>query len=223
MKEFKGRSKQRGFFAIAALGLSSFETIALGVGVASAAMSYSSGQSAASAAEQQAAAQQQQATSVKEANAAQQRSANVQTQQERLRQVREARIARARVLSSGINAGMGVASTGISGGVSSITSQMGANIGTINQTQTFASQTAAAQQQAADFGSQAAMFGAKAQANQAEAAQWQQLSGLGFSAADKLGAWDKIMGPAVQPAVASTARTVGTTEFMSSPSIFKMG
>lgn len=200
MKEFRGPSKQKGFFGIASLV----------VGAIGAYQSYSAQQDAADAAQQQAAAQ-------REATAVQQRSANVQAQKDRIRQLREARVARARVLSSAVNMGIGTASTGVSGAVSSISSQYGENVGSINVAQTFAEKTSQAQQKAADFG-------VAAQGKMAEAAQWQTLSQIGFNAADKLGAWDKIFGPAVQPAQAQTpSRTVPTTEFTVEPSIFKMG
>jgi len=209
MKEFKGRSKQRGFFGIGALvsGLSFFEGASLAVGAVGLAQGYSAQQGAADA-------QQQQAAATREAAATQQRSANVQAQQERVKQLREARIARARVLSSSVSMGVGTASTGVSGAVSSISSQYGENVGRINVAQTFAEKTSQAQQQAADFG-------VRAQGKMAEAAQWQQLSQLGFQAAEATGGFDKIFSPSIKPAQAQ--RTVGTTEFMSEPSIFKMG
>lgn len=211
MKEFKGRGKQRGFFAIAAM-------VITGV---SAYQGYQAQQEAASAQEQQAVAQQQQVAAQREATAVQQRSANVQSQKERVRQLREARVARARVLSSSINMGVGIASTGVSGAISSISSKYGENIGNINVAETFAEKTALAQQRAADFGTQASTFGARAQTKMAEAAQWQQLSQLGFQAAGGTGGFDKIFSPSIQPAAAQ--RTVGTTEFLSEPSIFRMG
>lgn len=211
MKAFKGPNKQRGFFGIGALVLG-------GIGMY---QSYSAQQSAKEATQQQTAALQQQTAAQKEAAGIQQRAANVQSQQERIKQLREARVARARVLSSALNMGVGVASTGVSGATSSISSQYGANVGSINVAQTFAEGTAAAQQRAADFGSQAATYGARASAKMAEASQWQQLSQMGFQAAGQMGAWDKLFGPAVQPAQA--ARTVSSSEFMSEPSIFKMG
>lgn len=197
MREFKGRSKQRGFWGIASLVLGAFGAY----------QSYSAQQDAAAAQQQQAAAQ-------REATAVQQRSANVQSQKERVKQLREARVARARILSSAVNMGVGTASTGVSGAVSSVSSQYGENVGAINVAQTFAEKTSQAQQLAADFGVQA-------QGKMAEAAQWQSLSQLGFQAAGKLGAWEKLITPAIAPAVAQ--RTVGTTEFLSEPSIFRMG
>lgn len=199
MKEFKGPGKQKGFWGVALL-----------VGAVGTYQAYTAQQDAAAAAEQSAAAQ-------REANAIQQRSANVQAQRERIKQLREARVARARVLSSAVNMGIGTASTGVSGAMSSISSQYGENVGNINVAQTFAEKTAQAQQRAADFGVQA-------QSKMAEAAQWQQLAQTGFQTAGSLGAWDKIFGPAVQPAQAQTpSRSVGSTEFVTGPSIFKMG
>lgn len=211
MKEFRGPKKQKGFFGIAALV----------VGAVGIYQSYQAQQAAEEATQQQAIAQQQQASAQREAATTQQRAANVQTQQEKVRQLREARIARARVLSSAVSMGIGTASTGVSGAVSSISSQYGENIGRINVAQTFAEKTAEAQQRAADFSSQAATFGASAQGHMAEAAQWQQLSQIGFQAAGATGGWGNIFGPPVKPAQAQ--RSVGATEFLSEPSIFKMG
>lgn len=208
MKEFRGRSKQRGFFGIGALvsGLSFFEGASLAIGAVSLVQGYGAQQEAASA-------QQQQASAQREATAVQQRSANVQSQKERVRQLREARVARARVLSSAVNMGVGTASTGVSGAVSSISSQYGENVGAVNVAQTFAEKTSQAQQRAADFG-------VAAQGKMMEAAQWQQLSGLGFQAFGAVGGFDKIFVPSIKPAAAQ--RTVSPTEFTSEPSIFRM-
>ena len=176
MREFKGRKNQRGFFGIAALVLG-------GIGVY---QQYEAGQSAKEAASQSAAAQ-------AESAAAQKRSANVQAQRDRLKQIREARIARARIVSSATQAGIGLASTGITGATGAVTSEMGSNIGAINVAQTFA-------EASADANQRAATWGAEADKEMALAAQWQTISGLGFQAAGKLGAWDKVFGPAVKPA-----------------------
>jgi len=177
MKQFKGRSKQRGFLGIASLVIGAFSAVS----------SYSAQSKAADAQQQQAQAQQ-------EANAAQERSAKVQQQRDRLRQVREARIARARVISQASQSGLGAGTSGLVGGTGSISSQLGSNIGAINVAQTFADEASAANQKAANFGSQANRLSA-------EAGGWQALSGLAFGASNQFGGWQKLLGTPVQPAV----------------------
>jgi hypothetical protein len=176
MKNFKGRSKQRGFLGIAALVIGAVGTVA----------SYSAQSKAADAQQQQAAAQ-------REANVANDRAAKVQQQRDRLRQVREARIARARVISQASQSGVGEGTSGLVGGLGSISSQFGANIGAINVAQTFADEASAANQKAADFGAQANQFSA-------EAGGWQALSGLAFGASNQFGGWQKILGTEVKQA-----------------------
>jgi len=112
--------------------------------------------------------------SSKRAEEAQQRAANVKAQQERIKQTREARIARAQVISGATTSGIGAGSSGISGATSSISSQLGANIGSINVAQTFAEQASTANQQAANAASAGAIAGIQAQ-------QWQTISGVGQS------------------------------------------
>lgn len=102
------------------------------------------------AATEQAKATKQAAAAQREATAAQGRSASVEAQKARIQQVREARIRRAQVLSAGTSAGLGTGTSGIGGAVGSISTQMAENIGTINQQQTFAQETSAALQVAAD-------------------------------------------------------------------------
>ena len=140
--------------------------VAVGVSAVSAYMQYESAQDAADA--------------QKEAAAAQGRSAAVEAQQARIKQVREARIRRAQVISSGTNSGMGMGSSGIGGAVGSISSQMGSNIGTINQQQTFAQETSAALQKAAD-------------AN-VTAQGWQMIGNFSQSAFNQAGGFTTIFG-----------------------------
>lgn len=67
-----------------------------------------------------------------------QRRANALAQKEKYQQMREARIARGRIIAGAQNAGAGSISTsGLSGAVGAIQSQMGENIGTISQMQGF--------------------------------------------------------------------------------------
>ena len=100
----------------------------------------------------QSSAAKKQAKAQGEASDAQGRAANVEAQQARIAQVREARIRRGQVVASGTNAGMGVGTSGIGGATGSISSQMGSNIGSINQQQTFADETSAALQKSTDAG-----------------------------------------------------------------------
>jgi len=119
-----------------------------GVAIAAVAVSAFSAVSQYSASKKQAKAQQ-------EASAAQSRAANVESQRARIQQVREARIRRGAITAAGENAGLGAGTSGIGGAVGSVASQMGANIGAINVQQTFADQTSAALQRAADYGVEA--------------------------------------------------------------------
>lgn len=141
--------------------------IALAVTAASAVSQHSQGKKAARAAEEQAQAQ-------KEGIAAQSRSAQVDAQRQRVAQTREARIRRAQVLASSGNSGIGIGSSAVTGGISSIGSQEGANIGSIGQQQTFANEASAASQRAADAGASIAQAGAKAQ-------QWQAIGSIAGS------------------------------------------
>lgn len=120
------------------------------------------------------------ANAQREATAAQGRSANVEAQRARIAQVREARIRRAQVLSSGTNAGLGSGTSGMGGAVGSISSQMGSNIGTINQQQTFAEETSAALQKSTDY--------------QVQAQKWQQIGSFSQSIFNQAGGFTTIFG-----------------------------
>jgi hypothetical protein len=81
----------------------------------------------------------------------QQAQADAAAQRERIQQQREARIRRASVINATANTGAGFSGTsGLVGAESSIQSQLGYNIGTINQTQSFAAQISAANQREQD-------------------------------------------------------------------------
>lgn len=150
-----------------------FSTIAaVAVGVSAAATVYSSNK--------QAKATKQAAAAQREATAAQGRASSVEAQRARIQQVREARIRRAQVLSSGTNAGLGTGTSGIGGAVGSIASQMGENIGTINQQQTFAQETSAALQQSADY--------------QVKAQKWQMIGNFSKSIFNQAGGFTTIFG-----------------------------
>lgn len=126
--------------------------IAAGIGAAAAvagtAVSIIGGMSAAS--KQKKAMQQAQAAQA-EQQRIQQAQADAAAQRDRIQQQREARIRRAAVINSTANTGAGFAGTsGLVGAESSIQSQLGYNIGTINQTQSFAAQISAANQREQD-------------------------------------------------------------------------
>lgn len=108
-----------------------------------------------------------QADAAKKAQRAQSRAASAQAQQERIKQIREARIRRGQMMAGAAGQGAGLASSGVAGGSSSISSQMGNNIGNINVQEGFA-------QIASRYNQQAADAGAKMQ-------QWQGISSLGMS------------------------------------------
>lgn len=139
------------------------------------------------AAQEQADAVEQQTQQMKEAEKARGRSSAVEAQKERIKQIREARIRRGAVVAGAGNAGLGAGTSGTIGAVSAIGSQMGQNIGTINQMQTFAEEASTATQLAADFGSKAASA-------QAEGAMWQQIGGVAGSVFKDRGGWTTIFG-----------------------------
>lgn len=159
--------------------------------------------------------QSQQATSQAESQAEQnrrgiqagERAANVKAQQERIKVQREARIARAQLMSGAATAGLGVSTSGVAGGASSIASQAGANIGAINVAQSFAQEASAASQQAATLGGDIAR-------SQATAAQWQMLSSAGQTI------FKMRSGTPVEEAKASG--TMGVNDFMN-PRQIKIG
>lgn len=121
-----------------------------------------------------------QADAQRAASAAQGRSANVEAQRARIQQVREARLRRAQVVSAAEGSGLGTGTSGVGGAVGSIASQMGSNIGTINQQQTFAEETSVALQKSADAG--------------VEAQQWQMIGNFSQSIFTQQGGMTTIFG-----------------------------
>lgn len=101
---------------------------------------------------------QQQASAQKKSIAAQQKIADAQAARERIQAAREARIRRAQILATTGNQGIGAASSGPAGAISSIGSQLGANIANINTIQNFADKASRANQQAVDAQAMGAMF-----------------------------------------------------------------
>ena len=87
---------------------------------------------------------QEQARIAREQEALKQRQSQVEAQRERIKSQREARIRRAEIVSSSGAAGLGLAGTsGVVGGVGSITSQEATNQSMINTSQQFASEMGA--------------------------------------------------------------------------------
>lgn len=118
-------------------------TIAVvGTAVGAATSIYSTSQ-AAKASKQQAAAQ-------RDSQAAQGRMSSAEAARSRIQQAREARVKRGQVIGAGSNSGLGSGTTGITGAVGSIGAQLASNVGTINQTESFAAEIGAANQRAAD-------------------------------------------------------------------------
>lgn len=107
-----------------------------------------------------------------EQNRIEQARANVQAQRERVQQVREARIRRASVISGAGNAGVGVGTgtSSMTGATSSIQSQLGNNLGTLGQMQSFGQQLSAANQREANAASDYITAGA-------QGAMWQSIFG----------------------------------------------
>jgi len=101
---------------------------------------------------------QQQASAQKKQIEAQRRMADIENARQRREAVRQARIARASVISQGEAQGVS-GSTGIAGGVAGIQQQMGYNLSFLDQMQDANTQAAVFGQKAADYGAQADLFG----------------------------------------------------------------
>lgn len=101
---------------------------------------------------------QQQASAQKKQIEAQRRMADIENARQRREAVRQARIARASVISQGEAQGVS-GSTGIAGGVAGIQQQMGYNLSFLDQMQDANTQAAVFGQKAADYGAQAGLFG----------------------------------------------------------------
>lgn len=101
---------------------------------------------------------QQQASAQKKQIEAQRRMADIENARQRREAIRQARIARASVISQGEAQGVS-GSTGIAGSVAGIQQQMGYNLSFLDQMQAANTQAAVFGQKAADYGAQANMFG----------------------------------------------------------------
>ncbi len=139
---------------------------------------------------------QKQASAQKDAIKAQQRSASVQAAAERVKAIREARIARAAMISESGKSGVGFESSGVIGAESSIGSQLGANIGMQNVQLGFADMASKANQRAASAASQGAM--------------WQAVGSISGSIFQAKGGWTSIFGGNTIPQVGTGSFGSGT-------------
>lgn len=164
--------------------MAAITSILAGIGLAMQVMSMGAQQDAA---QEQSQALHDQAAAQKESEKAKARMAEVDAARQRVAQVREERIRRAQVISSAGNQGLGMSTSGVAGSVSSVGSQAGANIGFINQQETFAGDASKANQNAADAS-------ARAGVSAAEGAQWQTIGALGSSVFKDAGGFTTIFG-----------------------------
>lgn len=151
------------------------------IGVASLAQQRKAQKAAEKAAKQKAANQQGVVEVKKQQN-------DVSARQDRIKQAREARIRRARIIAATGNEGLGFNGTsGSVGGTSSVSSQAANNIGNINQDVGFANRISVFNQGAAD---------AQGSYNSAQAsnAQWQSIGNVGSSIFEAGGGWQTIFG-----------------------------
>jgi len=103
-----------------------------------------------------------------------QRKADLEASKERIKIMREARIARASLTNAAATSGLGQSSSGISGGQASITSQSRGGVRDVNIAQDFSSM-------ATNENINAARAAGKANEWQATAQQWQSIANIGFS------------------------------------------
>jgi hypothetical protein len=130
----------------------------------------------------------QQADLQAKAEQAKSRQSEVEAQRERVKQVREGRIRAAQVVSSTGNESLGFSGTsGNVGSTSSITSQVGNNIGNINQNMGFASEISG-------YNIAAGQAGTRIADAQADGMMWQKIGGVGDSIFQAKGGWTTIFG-----------------------------
>lgn len=113
-----------------------------------------------------------------------QRQADIQNARQMRAAVRQARIARASVVNTGANAGT-LTSSGVTGGVSSIGSQLQSNLTTFNQLDQFNDEAVASQ-------TAAGVAAADATIAKAESAQWGALGQLGGTVFEGAGGYKTI-------------------------------
>jgi len=161
-----------GPFLAGASGLASMGGLALqGVGMVK----------ANAAAQQMQESEQARVAAANEVQASQERQSNLNAQRARISQIREMNIRRGNILASTVRSGTGATGTSaVIGSGGSLTSQLGANIGFINQTQSFASEQSAGNVTAANAAS------ATYQASN-EATGWTSLASLGKDVSTQFG------------------------------------
>ena len=125
-------------------------------------------------------ASREQAAAQRKAQEAQGRAAEVTAHRERIAAVREARIRAGELMSGAGNAGVGFESSGVTGALGSIGSQLGSNIGYQNTMTGFAQAAGQANIQAANAAS--------------SAATWQAIGGLSNKILDAKGGWASVFG-----------------------------
>jgi len=155
----------------------------LAVSVASAYMSYESGEQAKKSSKENVMAQ-------KEGLAAQQRQSDIEAQRARIAQIRESRIRQAQVLAS---TGGVSGSSGTEGAIASIGSQVSNNIGNIGVNQSIAAEVSSANQRAADASGKMAEASAIGQ-------QWQAIGNVSSTIFSAAGGFKTIFGNKIKPA-----------------------
>lgn len=104
--------------------------------------------------------------------------ANLEVRRERQKQLREARIKKAQIISSGVLAGVGFGTSTIQGAAGSIASQFGANIGNLSQRQSFSTAITEQNFASADASGEIARQQGKITAADAQNQIFQSIGGL---------------------------------------------
>jgi hypothetical protein len=124
-----------------------------------------------------------QAEVAKEAQRIGQLQANFGAQQEKIQQLREARIRRAAVIASGVNAGVGVGSTAVQGGTSSAYSAALGNVSAVNAMQTYSEAISQQQEKLAESEGRLKVLGVKMDTQQQKASMIGSIVDTGISLA----------------------------------------
>lgn len=159
------------------------------------------------AANKQAKAQQKAVGVQKESLELQKQQQQLATRRSRRRAIREAQIARAQAVSAGANYG-GLFGSSLAGGLSSLGSQVGAELGFSTQMSGLSRDINAAEQKSLDYQS-------KAMGYAAEASMWGGISSLGFGLFQQAGGFGAFRG--MGRAVNSAPTTLGMTPRSAAP------
>jgi hypothetical protein len=171
----------------------SIAIVGLGFQAASFVMNQGAKDDQADAARAQAAATERQAEAQRKQAEIAQRKADMDNARATRAAIRQSRIARASVMNTGANAGT-FNSSGVLGGVGSIGSQLGSNMGYFTGQQDANAQITAAQGQQADAIIAGGYAAADAQVAQGNAAQAGAIGGLGQSIFNAAGGFKTIFG-----------------------------